>query len=283
MIARPNGTATEHDAASLNGEDGEECTHAPRADEIERLFRAPMVVTARPVLLGGLSVLKLMRRFSWQADGLEHLENLEPPLVFAANHRSHADTAAILGTLPRHLRGRTAVAAALDVFGNDQAEKRLSKELLLMLVAAGFHAFAFDRLGPPLRSIRTSVQLIRDGWNLLLYPEGTRSRTNRMGPFKAGIGVLARFTNRPVIPVYVDGGEVILPHGVFMPRSGFAQVRFGAPLCFEKGDTPAGFTARLRESVCQLGGEPVDGYEGVQMPVTRLGTPKPRRPRQLAY
>ena len=122
-----------------------------------------------------------------------------------------------------------------------------------MITAAGFHAFAFDRFGPPLRSVRTSVRLIRGGWNLLLYPEGTRGRLGEMSHFKAGVGLLARFTQRPVIPVFVDGGESILPYGAFMPRAGFAIVRYGRPMLYREDDTPNTFTERLQREVEILG------------------------------
>jgi 1-acyl-sn-glycerol-3-phosphate acyltransferase len=121
-------------------------------------------------------------------------------------------------------------------------------------VAAGFHAFAFDRHGPPMRSLRTAYRLVNHGWSVLLYPEGTRSRTGRMAPFKAGVGILARFTGRPVIPVHVRGGRRVLPCGAFMPRPGRITVCYGEPLSYERRETLAGFAVRLQESVQALDG-----------------------------
>jgi len=229
---------------------------APSAEEIEGRFRSISVLAARPMIWAAIAGLKVSRRFSWRAEFDQDLTRLKGPLVLAANHRSHADTAAILGTMPQSICRRTVVAAALDVFGADSnggLKRRVSKDCLQFLVAAGFHAFAFDRLGPPLRSVRTSVQLIRNGWSLLLYPEGTRSRTGEMARFKPGVGLLARFTERPVIPIHVDGGEDILPYGAFMPRAGFAAVRFGAPMWYDSADTPISFAARVEEQVRELG------------------------------
>jgi len=230
--------------------------HAPTVEEIERRFSSRRLKALRPAMWGCINVLKVVRGYDWQPTFDQDLERLRQPLIFAANHRSHADTAAILGTLPRSIKRRTAVAAALDVFGpdsNNGLRRKVSKDALQLLVGSAFHAFAFDRHGPPLRSVRTSVQLIRNGWNLLLYPEGTRSRTSEMGQFKAGVGLLARFTQCPVIPVHVEGGENILPYGVFMPQAGFARVRYGMPLTYQADDTPTGFVARLEEQVRLLG------------------------------
>ncbi|MHC4827148.1 MAG: lysophospholipid acyltransferase family protein [Planctomycetota bacterium] len=203
---------------------------APNADEIERRFRNPAVIVTRPIILGGIGLLKGARRFGWHADGLDHLEAAEPPLILAANHQSHADTAAILGTLTPRIRRRQ------------------------LMVAAGFHAFAFDRYGPPMRSLRTAFRLVNHGWSLLMYPEGTRSRTGTMAPFKAGVGILARFTGRPVIPIHVQGGQRVLPCGAFMPRPGRITVCYGAPLFFERRETLEGFATRLQTHVCALDG-----------------------------
>ena len=224
------------------------CLKPPTADDIERGFRTPTVVVTRHLILGGIGALSTARSFGWRAVGLENITSTPRPFILAANHQSHADTAAILGTLPRSIRERTVVAAALDVFGNGGAPS-LKRWSIQLVAAAGFHAFAFDRHGPPLRSLRIARQLIRNGWNLLLYPEGTRSRSGHLGPFKAGVSVLARFTRRPLIPVHVDGGRQVLPCGAFMPRPGRITVRYGRPLFYGRGDTLDGFAAKVRELV----------------------------------
>ncbi|MHC5023228.1 MAG: lysophospholipid acyltransferase family protein [Planctomycetota bacterium] len=248
----------------------------PSAEEIERLFHHPTVTATRPVLLTGIEILKRVRRFNWRGEGIERLEALDAPFVFAANHVSHADTPAILGTLPRAIRARTVVAAALDVFGADHESPRPRlKRMLPLVVAAGFHAFAFDRQGPPMRSVRTSVQLIRNGWNLLLYPEGTRSRTGRIASFKPGVGVLARFTGRPIVPVNVQGGDDVLACGTFLPRPGRMLVRFGDPLQFGAGDTAASFAARLEDAVRDLGLQSPQGAGAAAASDARRAAPEP--------
>lgn len=253
-------------------QDDGEAAGAPRIAEIEERFRSPVVRLGRPVILGGIRVLRVVRRFGWSGDGAETLPDHEP-FILAANHCSHADTAAILGTLPRSVRHRTCVAAALDVFGPPSSRERhtlkaFRRECLQIVVAAGFHAFAFDRHGPPRRSIRTAVELVRGGWNLLLYPEGTRSRTGKMGRFKAGVGVLARTTGRRVIPVHVSGGTTILPCGAFLPRPGHALVRYGAPLTLDRGESGRDFTERLSQAIGELapGGIALDTRESTELP-----------------
>jgi 1-acyl-sn-glycerol-3-phosphate acyltransferase len=230
----------------------------PTADEVERRFRSAAVLVARPLILGSIRFLGAAWPFEFRATGLEHLQGLSQPVVLAGNHQSHADTPAILETLPRHVAERTAVAAALDVFGspgNGNGVPSFTREALQLLVAAGFHAFAFDRHGPPLPSLRTAIQLMRNGWNILLYPEGTRSRTGAMAPFKPGVAALARLARRPVVPVRVDGGRTLLPCGATLPRCGRIDVRYGPPLLYRRGETLPAFTARLQACVRAMGGD----------------------------
>jgi 1-acyl-sn-glycerol-3-phosphate acyltransferase len=227
----------------------------PTKEDVERRLGSLRVRTLRPLLWAGIHALCVVRRFGWTAEGTEHIEDLDGPVLFAANHQSHVDTAAIIGTLPKSICKRTVVAAALDVFGHGPTTTppSLKREMLQLLVAAGFHAFAFDRHGPALPSLRTSTQLVRNGWNLLLYPEGTRSRTGQISDFKAGVGILARFTNRPVVPVFTYGGREILPCGAFMPRAARAIVRYGKPIWLEKGESAEAFTDRIEQAVRALG------------------------------
>ena len=250
----------------------------PTAEEIERRFHSLAASSLRPAIRGSLRVLGAVRRFGWDAEGAEMLEQLEPPIILAANHLSHADTPAILDTLPRAIRKRTQVAAALDVFGRSMnGHKRVwRKELLQLVVAAGFHAFAFDRHGPPLRSVRTSAQLMRNGWNLLLYPEGTRSRTGEIGTFKAGVGVLARITGRPVVPIHVTGGDVVQQHGKLIPHPGRVRVRYGEPMWPGADERPTQFTERLEQTVRVMASAPARHEPAAAAEPRPEPRPKPR-------
>ncbi len=226
----------------------------PSAEEIERMFESRRARVMRPVMRGGIEALKRARKLTWVAEGFEHFEPLDLPVILAANHTSHVDTSAILDVLPKHVRDRTVVAAALDVFSPDErvGVHAVPRLCLQWTVASAFHAFAFDRFAAPMRSIRTAVQLVRNDWSLLLFPEGTRSRTGELGDFKQGVGVMARFTKRPVVPIHVSGGLNVLPPGATIPREGKVLVRFGKPLQYQKTDTPEAFAQRLRARVLEL-------------------------------
>ncbi|MDG2053219.1 MAG: lysophospholipid acyltransferase family protein [Phycisphaerales bacterium] len=229
------------------------------AQEIERKFRRPLTRVMRPLVLLTTNTLRVGNRITWELQGAEYLEEATGPFVLASNHRSHVDTVSILGLLPKSISRRTVVAAAQDVFGRQGTtfKKRLMYGFVGLAVAAGFRAFAFDRNGPPLASIRTSRELIKRGWNLLLYPEGTRTRTGKMKAFKSGVGALARFTGSPVLPIYVSGGDQVMPAGRVFPTRAHICVKIGKPLYFQDQSSPRRFTARLERAVRQLGGEEV--------------------------
>lgn len=216
-------------------------TSCMTAEEIEAFFNSLLVRWTRPFALFVVAMLQRLCRFQWEQQGLEELLRLTPPWILAANHTSHADTAAILDVLPQRLRDRTAVAAAWDVFGR-------SPRPLQVLTAAGFHAFAFKRHGNPLCSLRTSIQLINRGWNLLIYPEGTRCNDGRIQAFKPGVALIAKVTSRPVVPVFVTGGNEVLPPGAVWPRSGTILVRFRKPIWYRQTDSPESFVQRLRQT-----------------------------------
>jgi 1-acyl-sn-glycerol-3-phosphate acyltransferase len=74
--------------------------------------------------------------------------------------------------------------------------------------------------------------VLEGGKSLLIFPEGTRSVTGRLLPFKPGIGILALELDYPVLPVFVGGTYESLPKGHRVPRPSRVEVRFGPALDF---------------------------------------------------
>jgi long-chain acyl-CoA synthetase len=75
-----------------------------------------------------------------------------------------------------------------------------------------------------LRQIRT---ILARGEPVLIFPEGTRSRTGALQDFKAGIGLIAYDTGTPIVPAYIDGTHAALPPGKSVPRRARISVIFG--------------------------------------------------------
>ncbi|HSL64580.1 MAG TPA: 1-acyl-sn-glycerol-3-phosphate acyltransferase, partial [Gaiellaceae bacterium] len=180
----------------------------------------------------------------FRVDGLEELGRAGRPVLLVANHASHLDTPSILRALPRRLRARVAVAAAADYFFRNRA-LRAATPLLL-------NGFPFSRRGAVRSSLERCGDLVERGWSVLVYPEGTRSRSGSLQPFRSGSGLLAAGLRVPVVPVAVAGTHALLPKGRRWPRRGPVTVRFGPPLRFGPSDDYADAAARLARAVAAL-------------------------------
>ena len=147
-----------------------------------------------------------------RATGREKLTALKGPVILVANHSSHMDTPVILSALPRRLRKRTAVAAAADYF--------YTNRLVASLVSLFFNTVPIERKGGGGLSKNGSHldTLLDDGWNLLLYPEGTRARSGVPGRVRRGAAVLAAAHNLSIIPIRVTGTADAMPPGRRWPK-----------------------------------------------------------------
>jgi 1-acyl-sn-glycerol-3-phosphate acyltransferase len=177
--------------------------------------------------------------------GEHHLERLRPPVVFAANHSSHIDTPLLLRALPARWRNRTAVAAAADYF--------FRNKLIAWLVSLAFGAVPIERNAPPSRhSTRQLNDLLSSDGNVLVYPEGTRSRDGRMGPLRSGAARLALEHRAPLVPIYLWGTHEAMPPGRWWPRRHQATIAFGEPIHPRPGEDPKSVTARLEIALAAL-------------------------------
>ena len=194
--------------------------------------------------------------------GIEHLEHVDGPVIFAANHASHIDTPLLLTTLPVDFRHRTVVAAASDYFFD-----RTWKSVLWSFALA---AIPIERSKVNRRSADTAAELIEDGWSLVIFPEGGRSPDGWTQPFRGGAAYLARRTGRPVVPVYLHGTRHVLakkPDGRAPSGSGTESRRvgrlrrspiavlFGAPMTPDEGENAHRFSERVEAAVATLSRE----------------------------
>ena len=168
--------------------------------------------------------LRLLERI--EVTGREHLP-AEPPFVIAANHASHMDALVLTTLLPRRLRRRTFPVAAGDTFFETPVRAALSANLLNALPLwrkhAGRHAIAELR-----------DRLLGQPCGLILFPEGTRSRTGEIGRFKPGLGMLVAGRAVPVVPCRLSGTAAAWPAGSRFPKPGRAiTAAIGPPLRFD--------------------------------------------------
>jgi 1-acyl-sn-glycerol-3-phosphate acyltransferase len=146
-----------------------------------------------------------------RSTGREKLAGLKGPVILVANHGSHMDTPVILSALPRRLRKRTAVAAAADYFYRNK--------LVASLVSLAFNTVPIERRGGGMTKGGGHLdKLLDQGWNLLLYPEGTRKHGEGTGRVRRGAAVLAAAHNLAIVPIRVTGTRDAMPPGRIWPK-----------------------------------------------------------------
>ena len=166
--------------------------------------------------------------------------------ILASNHLSHLDPVMLGFTTSRTL----SFIARSSLFQGSS--------LFAWLISA-LNAYPINRENPDRKTLTQIIQFLLGGHGVVYFPEGTRSRDGKLGPFKKGIGVLALRTGFPVIPACVSGTREAMPVGARGVQRGKVTVKFGPPVDFsglyEKGFTLEGYeeaAARVRESVEKL-------------------------------
>ena len=183
-----------------------------------------------------------------KVEGREWVTELERPVIFAANHSSHADTSLVLHALSDRARDRTVVAAAADYW--------YKRPLLGNLVGLFLNTFPFSRTGGAKEQLHSASQLLKAGWNLVFFAEGSRSPDGRIQEFKPGVGFLAKETGTPVVPLHIRGAHRIMPKGQKLPLPGPVRVRIGKPMAPRAKEGSREFTARVEQAVRALAEEP---------------------------
>jgi 1-acyl-sn-glycerol-3-phosphate acyltransferase len=175
--------------------------------------------------------------------GADDLLHAPQPAVLAPNHSSDLDTPLILAALPRAWRSRTLVGAASDRFYRTR--------LYAVATSLWINTFPFDR-GGDLRGLAAAAELLRDGHNVLLYPQGTRSGASLEG-FRVGAARLCLATGAPIVPIHVAGTALIMPKDRGLIQRGRATVSFGRPLYPSPDEEPVELMRRTREAIEALG------------------------------
>jgi len=191
--------------------------------------------------------------------GLENLDSIHGPILFAANHQSHLDTPIILASLPLRFRRRIAPAMWKEYFdAHFHAERHHSRRerwvnsLVYKLVALLFNGFPIPQTETGAReSIRYMGELAEEGWSILIFPEGGRTLSGDIGPFFPGVGMIASRLHLSVVPIRLRGVDRVLPRNATWPHSGPVQVSIGAPIHLQGESYPA-LARRVEDAVRNL-------------------------------
>jgi 1-acyl-sn-glycerol-3-phosphate acyltransferase len=191
--------------------------------------------------------------------------------VWSETDSSHLDAPLILCSLPKRWRDRTAVGAAADYFFD------------VWWRAAGtalaFNAFPVERSGGKKLS-DTPWRLLREGWSIVVFPEGTRSQDGWVGRFRPGAARLCIGAGVPAVPVAIRGSYAAMPRGRGWPQPGRypISVRYGAPIRPAEGESARAFLERLTDAVAGLWDEDRTTWWESLRRSSEEGTPRPSGP-----
>jgi long-chain acyl-CoA synthetase len=215
------------------GLDEAEVASAPvsEVDDFPRWNRGALARAARRIFLPAF-LLPLTRLFARvHARGLENLEGLQAPVIFASNHQSYMDVPAILSALPPRWRYRATPAMRKEFFDAHFHGRSFSNSLNYYLSALFFNAFPIPQREPgALATLRYIGELSNDKWCLLIFPEGIMTNAGEIAPFQPGVGMIAAKLGIPVVPVRIDGMDRVLHKSWRMARRGRVTITFGPPM-----------------------------------------------------
>jgi long-chain acyl-CoA synthetase len=204
-------------------------------------------------------IVPLTRLFAHaRVEGLEHLRGIDGPVIFASNHQSHMDVPVILSALPGRWRARIAPAMLKEFFGahfhpgQHTRRQRFTNSLNYYLACFYFNTFPIPQREAGARhTLQYIGELTGGGWSILIFPEGERSPTGSMKPFRGGIGMIASRLGVPVVPVRLHDVDRLMPVGSTFVRPGRVGVAFGAPLHL-RGDDYAALAREVEDRVRSL-------------------------------
>jgi len=191
--------------------------------------------------------------------GREHLKDFRGPALIVSNHISQVDIGYIMAALPFRLRARLAAAMQGEMLRDMRyppktlaPPRRWLTQLNYVLISALFNVFSLPQKAKYRESFRFAGELADHGYSVLIFPEGRRTETGEMSPFRSGIGLLATHLNLPVIPIRIDGLFPLKIQKKHYAPPGAIQVRIGEPMRFEAGADPEEIARKLQRPVAEL-------------------------------
>jgi 1-acyl-sn-glycerol-3-phosphate acyltransferase len=156
-------------------------------------------------------------RIEVEVSGGENVDRSRPQ-IFMPNHQSALDIAAVLAAIPVSFRF--------------VAKKEITRIPFVGWAAIGGGHIIVDRSdnAQAVARLKQAAARIRAGTNVIIFPEGTRSVSGRLRPFKSGGFHLAIQSGAPVVPVSVSGSQRLTPRRSLKVKSGRLRVVIGKPL-----------------------------------------------------
>ncbi len=159
-----------------------------------------------------ISIIKNMSKFffkiyfRFKVDGYKNLP--EGPFIIAPNHQSFFDGLFVASFLRRKTMKSTYF----------YAKKKHVNNWFMKFLANRNNIIVVDLNKGLQESIQKMAEVLRNGRNLIIFPEGTRTKTGELGEFKKMFAILSKEMNVPVVPVAINGAYNALPTGKKVPK-----------------------------------------------------------------
>jgi len=166
---------------------------------------------------GGVRLALALSGIRYRLAGAEHLPH-DRAAVYCANHQSNVDPPLLF----------TALHPRMHVLYKAELER-------MPILARAFRMGGFipvnrNNREDAMRSIDAGVASIREGHSFLIFPEGTRSQTEELLPFKKGGFIMAIKAQAPIVPVAIRGGREAMRRGSRIVRPVTVNIRVGEPI-----------------------------------------------------
>ena len=161
--------------------------------------------------------------FRFKGEGAHNIP--DGPCIIAPNHQSFLDGLFVASFIKRQTFKKTYF----------YAKKKHVKGWFLQFMASRNNVIVMDINNDLKESIQKLAEVLKSGKKVILFPEGTRTKTGEMGEFKKTFAILSRELNVPVVPVAITGAYKAFPTGSKIPKIGsHIQVNFLQPIYPEK-------------------------------------------------
>ncbi|MEE8637598.1 MAG: lysophospholipid acyltransferase family protein [Candidatus Margulisiibacteriota bacterium] len=171
--------------------------------------------------------------------GLENIPR-ERGLIFASNHQSFVDTVLTLTSIPTNFR----VLAAKKYFRVPILGRGWRK--------AGYILVDQDSPSSFFHILKKTIEIIKAGESVLIFPEGTRSKNGKLGEFKHASLLPALRSGAPIIPIAISGSFDILPRGTWIIYPRPVKFSFGKPIYIRSEAEYDKKLAEIREAIARM-------------------------------
>jgi long-chain acyl-CoA synthetase len=177
-------------------------------------------------------------------------------LLVVCNHIDDVDVGFVQTGLPARLRNRIATATggeALEKLYSPAVDRsfcgKIYDRIQWVLGVSLLNLFPLPREAGFRQSFAYAGQVVDRGYSVLVFPEGRHTLDGKMNPFRAGIGLLAKNLDIPVLPLRIVGLFEIKQAGKKFARPWKIGVRIGRPMRFAADSDPARVARELQNAV----------------------------------